>query len=194
MLSTAEDFRKKLIEDTRRKAEDIIRGAEEEAKRIIEEAEKQRKAIVEREKQKIIDNAKRKAELIVSDARRKARLVVSKARLESIEDIVSKAYSQLISRNGFDPRKSLESLFYESLNYIKNPEKVVVNPRDKEVMENVLRERGFINIKVEISEEVDGGLILVSQEGERVDNTYRTRLTRVRESLTPILVKKLWSK
>lgn len=193
-MSIAEDFRKKLIEDAKRRAEGIIRSAEEEAKRIIEEAEGQRKITVEREKQRIVEEARKKSELMLSEARRKARLVVSKAKLELIEDIISRAYRTLGSREGFDLRRSLENLFYESLNYARSPERVIVNPRDKIVMEEILRRGGFMDVKVEVSEEIDGGLVMVSKEGEIIDNTYRTRLERVKEFMAPVIAKKLWSK
>lgn len=193
-MSNLEEFRNKLLEEAKRKAEEIVRGAEGEAKRIVEEAENKWRVGLEGERAKVINEARRRAELILSEARRKARLVLTQTKQELVAEIFNAAYSRVKSREGFDVRKSLEKLLDEALGYVKTPSKVIVNPKDRAIVEELVAKRGLINVVVETSSKIDGGLIVVSTDGEVVDNTYGTRLQRAYENLTPIVVKRIWGK
>lgn len=193
-LSSIEDFRNKMLENAKRRAEEIIRSGEEEARKIVEEAESKWRRMFEEERSKIINEARRRAELILSEARRRARLILTQAKQELMNEIFTTAYSRIKSRSGVDVKKSLENLLNEALMFVETPSKIIVNPRDKGIMEDLIKSMMLSNVTIETSEEVDGGLILVSKEGEVVDNTYRTRLTRAYESIVPIIVKKTWGK
>lgn len=189
-----EELRQKLLEDARKKSEEIIREAKREAERIIEEAERKWREKAEQEREKIIANARLEAQKIISEARRNYRITISKAKAEVINKILEEAKIRLTNRIGFDIEESLKKLLDEALYYIENPSKIIINPRDRDVIKKILKEKGLKNIEIVESNDILGGLIIESINGERVDNSYNTRLERAKSIVLTELNIILWGK
>ncbi len=192
MSSSIEELKEKLIEEARARAREILRKAEEEARRIVEDAEKKWREMAEKEKTRIVEEAKTKAQTILSEAKRQARIVLSNAKNELLNQIFSEVENTIRERRGIDIESSLRNLLEEALIYIEKPSKVIAHPRDREIIERLLREKGLTNIEIVESNDISGGLILESLDGKRVDNSYDTRLERARTTLAPLVNKELW--
>jgi vacuolar-type H+-ATPase subunit E/Vma4 len=191
-MSSIEELRRKMIEDARKRAEDIIREAETKAQEIIEKGEKEWLEKTRVEKERIMADAERKAAITISEARRKARLIIVEKKNELIEQIYNDAWMKIKNREGFDVEKSLRNLLKESLIYIEEPKIIIVNTTDENTMHRILEEKHIENIKVQGSTSVTGGLIVVSVKDERVDNTYDTRFKRAKDVLRPVIAGILW--
>ncbi len=195
MSSTSiEELRKKLIEDARKKAEEIISKAEEEAKRIIEEAEKEWERQAEAKRNEVIENARKKAQILLSEARTRARVIISRAKHEVLQKIFKDVEMFIREREGIDVETSLKNLLDESLKYIEKPTRITINPKDRGIIEKLLSEKGFSNIEINESNDIFGGLIIEDAEGKKVDNSYNTRFERAKTVLAPMINKELWGK
>ena len=192
LQSNIAELREKLLEEARKKAEEIIAKAREEAKRIVEEAERKWREKAKREKEKIINNARLKAQIIVSEARRRARILLVDAKNKAIEGLYNEVLERLKRREGFDHKLSIKNLLREALEYIPTPSRIRVNPSDRDALLEVLREIGLTNVKVVEDTSIIGGVIVESAEGEVVDNSYNARFNRAKTVLTPMITKKLW--
>ncbi len=187
-----EELREKLLEDARKKAEKIIANARAEAEKIIRDAEEKWRKRAEKEREKIISSARLEAQKIVSEAHRQAKIIISNAKNKVIENVFSEAEKRLRERIGIDVKTSLKNLLEEALEYIEKPAKIIVNPKDRDVINEILSEKGLDNIQLIIDDKVIGGLILVSIDGKKVDNTYNTRLERARTVLLTEVSRILW--
>ncbi len=190
--SSLAELEKKLLEDARKKAEEIIRNAEERARRIIEEAEKEWKEKAERERKRAIEEAKMKASIILSEARRDARIKISMAKKEVFDSVVEKASKDLRERRGFDVKKSLLILLKESLEYIDKPSKIIINEKDSQALREVFEEFNIKDIYIMYSDKIIGGVIVESRIGELIDNSYDTRLKRAYTTYAPEIYRILW--
>lgn len=190
--SSVEELKRKLVEDAEKKAEEIIKKAEEEARKIIENAEKEWEERAKSKREEIISRTKRKAQIILSDARTRARMIIGKAKYEVIEKIFEDIEKNIRERREFDVETSLRNLLNDSLKYIGDPVRIVINPRDRDIIENILREKKLGDLEIIVSDKILGGLILIDNEGKKVDNTYNTRLDRARNVLIPLINRELW--
>jgi V/A-type H+-transporting ATPase subunit E len=187
-----EELRKKLLEDARRKAEKIIASAKAEAEKIIEKAEKEWRRKAEKEREKIIEKAKLEAQRTISEARRQARLIISSAKNKAVESVFLEAEKRLKERIGFNVKTSLKNLLDEALEYIEEPAEIIINPRDRDIVSEIISEKGLRNVKIITNDKIIGGLILVSSDGKKVDNSYDTRLERAKIVLLTEIIKILW--
>lgn len=190
--SSLAELEKKLIEDARKKAEEIIRNAEERARRIIEEAEKEWKEKAEQERKRIIEEAKMKACTILSEARREARIKISMAKKEVFDSVVEKALKDLKERKGFDVKKSLLNLLKESLEYIDEPTKIIINEKDSQALREVFEELNVKDVCIVYSDKIIGGVIVESRIGELIDNSYDTRIKKACITYAPEIHRILW--
>lgn len=180
-----------IIKEAEKKAEEIVREAEKQARRIIEEAEEQWKRKAEATRRAILDEASREASIMLADAKRKASLIIAEAKKASIESAFTKAWEMLEKRQ-YDVRSSLKNLLSESLQYVTRPSKVLANPIDVKVVEELLHEMGYLNIAVEPSDAIKGGVVVISEEGLVVDNTIETRFQQAKLRLLDKLARILW--
>ncbi|MCD6487700.1 MAG: V-type ATP synthase subunit E [Desulfurococcales archaeon] len=188
-----ETLRRSILEETRKKAEEILEEARRKAEAFIENAEKSWKKRYEDEYRKYIENARQEANTIIADAKRQAKLIVAKAKYDSITMVVDKVRELIAERQGFDLKKSLESLLDEALDNVLHGEKltIYINPIDKDVMEGILKEKG-LKYSIILDNNIDGGIIIETPDGIRIDNTYNTRLERVLGSELNKIAKILW--
>ena len=193
-LPSIEDLRKKLIEDARRKSEEIIRKAEEEARKIIEDAEREWSKRAKAKREEILKDARRRAQIILSDAKTQARLILSSAKHEVLQQLFNDVMERIRRRDNIDVKTSLTKLLEEALNYIEKPSKVIVNPSDKDVITEVLREKGLSDVIVEAREDIIGGVIVVDNAGRKVDNSYNTRFERAKTVFASTINKYLWGR
>jgi len=188
-----EELRKAVIERAMLEAEEIVREAQKRAESIIKEAEEKKRAIIEEERRKILSELG--LEVKLAEARREARLIIARTKHEIVEEL-KKNIRELLDTMSEDVRRnSLKKLLLESLNELRtcgfSVENIVihVSPRDKKIIEEVLRE---MNIKASIIEDqrITGGVVLSTPGGEvYIDNTYETRLERILRSVLSELFK-----
>lgn len=190
--SGLEDLRKKLLEDAERRASEIIEGAKREAESIVEEAERAWKEGAERERERIVKGAEAEANRILSEARVRSKLLTSEAKSRAFGELFSEVERLLREREGIDVKSSLDKLLSDSLAYIDKPAKIVVDPRDVDAVKEILRKRKIRGVEVVGSSDVIGGVIVESEDGRRVDNSYKTRLERAKRVLGPAISRQLW--
>ena len=188
-----DELKKKLREEAEIKAREIIEEARAEADKIIREAEEQWKNNYEEERRKYIVEAEMNANKILSEARIKAKLITSSAKAEVFDKIFREVEQIIVNRVNIDVRESMKRLLDEALTYIDKPMRVIVDPRDVDVIRELLRERNIDNVVIETSNDIIGGLILESIDGRKVDNSYKTRLSRARSVLGSLITRSLWS-
>jgi V/A-type H+-transporting ATPase subunit E len=193
-LSTVniEELREKLLEDAKKKAEKIIADAKAEAEKIIRNAEKEWREKAEKEREKIIRNARLEAQKIISEAHRQARIIISSAKHEIVKTVFSEAEKRLRERRGIDIKSSLKNLLEEALEYIEEPAEIIINSRDRDIINEILSEKRLKNVRIIINDRIIGGLVLVSRDGKKVDNTYDTRLKRAKTVLLTEITRILW--
>lgn len=185
-MEKAKEDSKRIIDDAKREAEEVIKKAEEEWRRKVEEA-----------RRRILEDAKRKAEEILVDARIKARMKLSNEKNNIIRLLMHKV-EELIEKGSFDRRESLKKLAIEAISQLGLREVIVyVSGNDKKLMEEL---RAIIenelNIKINDIREANirGGVIVESIDGTtRIDNSYDTRLEVIKTRLLPQISKELFS-
>lgn len=180
-----------IIKEAERKAEEIVKEAERQARKIIEEAEEQWRRKAESTRKAILDEAAREASTTLADAKRKASLIIAEAKKVSIENAFARAWELLEGRH-YDVKLSLRNLLSEALQYVTKPLKVLANPIDVKTIEELLREMGYLNVTVEPSDTIKGGVIVISEGGLVVDNTIETRFQQAKLRLLDKLAKIFW--
>lgn len=191
--SNLDELRKKLLEEAFRKASEIIEEAKREAEFIIKRAENEWRERAENEKKKILEQAERDANRVLSEARVRARLILSEAKNKLFNEIFNNVVKKIESREGLETVSSLKNLLNESLIYINNPSKIIVDYRDVETIKKILNEKKLSNIEIIVSNDIIGGLVIEDADGRRIDNSYKTRLERSRKVLGSYITKYLWS-
>lgn len=188
-----EELKRVILEKAKLEADEIVKEALEKAKSIIRDAEEKKRAIIEEERKRVLGELGLEAKL--AEARREARLIIAKTKQEIVE-MLKKNIKELLDNMSEEYRKvSLKKEILESLSELKtcgfSVENIIihVSPRDKNIVESILRE---ININATIIEDqrISGGIILSTSSGEvYIDNTYETRLEKVLRSILPELFK-----
>ncbi|MCC6010696.1 MAG: V-type ATP synthase subunit E, partial [Fervidicoccaceae archaeon] len=128
---------------------------------------------------------------IESEARLKARIIVSQTKAEIIEKLFEDIKRKLEDRQ-FDVKKSLELLLTQSLKEASAIKKIVVSPKDKKILEDIISEFGLKNIDIKENENMIGGLIVESVDGVIIDNSYDTRLLNLKEKRLHEIQRLLW--
>jgi len=185
------EARERILEEAKKKAELIIREAEKEAEVIVREAEEEWRRRALEEENRILEEAKREAALKISEARRLSRLKISQEMSLIIEELFKEAEKELDHLDPSEIEKSLENLLTESLKYVEKPRKIYVSEKDVESMRRILSKLGLGNVEV-APVNIKGGLILESESGILVDNSYESRLKLARRALIPLIRKSLW--
>ena len=185
------EARERILEEARRKAKMIVEDAEREAEIIVKRAEEEWKKRAIEEENRILEEARREAALKISEARRLSRLKISQEMSSIIDELFKQAENELNHLDILEVEKSLENLLTESLKYVDKPRKVYVSEKDVETMHRILSKLGLGYVEVAPGK-IRGGLILESESGILVDNSYESRLKLARRVLTPLIRKNLW--
>jgi len=177
----ANEVRERLLSYARMEAEKIVREAEEEAERILKDSEKEWLRRYQEYKAQEVKKVRDKASQIESEARLKARSSISRTKEEIINGLFREVEDALAKRN-FDVAKSLEVLLAKSVEELASrPKKVIVSSKDVELAKSLLKRMGMDDVLVKESPSMIGGVIVESEEGGIVDNSYETRLSIVRD-------------
>lgn len=184
-------IKEKLLSEAREKAENIVREAEEKANEIIKQAQEEWRRRYEEYKRQELKKIYEKNAQIESEARLKARVIVSQTKAEIIEKLFEDTKRNLEDRQ-FDVKKSLELLLTQSLKEAGAIKKIVVSPKDKKILEDIISEFGLKNIVIEENENMIGGLIVESVDGVIIDNSYDTRLLNLKEKGLNEIQRLLW--
>lgn len=179
-----------LLREISREAEAILKEAENKAQEIIREAEETWKRNYENYKKNELDKIVKLIAQQESDAKLKGKAIVDKTKSEIISKVFNDAIER-IKRREFDVEKSLKNLLSEGLSEIERPIKVVASSRDADVVNKVLNELGLGNIEVEFNEGMLGGIIIHGSDMV-VDNSYETRIERIKEKFIKDIVVILW--
>jgi len=193
IASSLEDLKRKLREEAESKARMIVSEALSEAEKIVKEAEEEWVKKAESERSKILEQAREEADRILSEARIKAKIIVAEAKNNLLLNLLNAVEKALADRNGIDVEKSLKRLLEEALNYVENPVRVTVDPRDVEVARELLKRKGLVNVEIKTSDEILGGVIVESADGKRIDNSYKTRLENAKKIVARMLAEALRS-
>jgi len=193
IASGLEDLKRKLREEAENKARMIVNEALSEAEKIVKNAEEEWIKKAESERSKILDQAREEADRILSEARIKAKIIVAEAKNNLLLSLLNTVERALADRNGIDVEKSLEMLFKEALNYVENPVRVTVDPRDVEIAREMLNRKGLVNVEIKTSDGILGGVIVESADGKRIDNSYKTRLENAKKIVARMLAEVLRS-
>jgi len=194
----------------------IMERAEEETKKIIKEGEKESAEIIKKANEKadaiekvILDEGRAKANIekkkIVADATVRGRKMRLEIREDAIKEVLESAQNRLIEiAEGKKYAKVLEDLVVGSCYDIGGGKaELFVREKDKKLVEKMLskivgrvkKEHG-LDVKLEISKTpIDSPGVLVRAQGGMVeiDNTFSTRLERMRPSLRASIAKMLFS-
>uniref|UniRef100_A0A7C1HWI4 A-type ATP synthase subunit E n=1 Tax=Fervidicoccus fontis TaxID=683846 RepID=A0A7C1HWI4_9CREN len=184
-------IKEKLLSEARKKAENIVREAEEKANEIIRQAQEEWRRRYEEYKRQELKKIYEKNAQIESEARLKARVIVSQTKAEIIEKLFEDTKRKLEDRQ-FDVKKSLELLLTQSLKEASAIKKIVVSPKDKKILEDIISEFGLKNIDIKENENMIGGLIVESVDGVIIDNSYDTRLLNLKEKELNEIQRLLW--
>lgn len=171
----------KILTDAKREADDIIKSAEEEAAKILESAEDKAKSmrfdIAERESISIEHNEKQR---ILSEKQR----LINRVIYDSVTEIKSsdEEYFSVIS--------SLIKSYVDS----DTPATIFFSRNDLERFPDSVKFllKGYTNLKVQSSGEIEYGFILSSGSGAIVDNCtidalVESKLDSIKESMQRIL-------
>lgn len=197
--SKVEKIIHRIEEDTEAKAKALTREAEGKARAIISEAEgkaaETRSGILgrgereaEQERQRILANAK---------------LRERKAKLDAKEEVIKEAFSLAEEKlkeatSGKEYQAVLKNLLQEAVASLGSGTLVVMGRKEdakhlKEVLPAVAKESGA-NLKLS-NETINaaGGVIVKTEDGRvEVNNTFETRLARLRDDLRPAVSKILF--
>jgi len=185
------EIKEKLLSEAREKAENIVKEAEEKANEIIRQAQEEWRKRYEEYKRQELKKIYEKNAQIESEARLKARVIVSQTKAEIIEKLFEDTKRKLEDRQ-FDVKKSLELLLTQSLKEASAIKKIVVSPKDKKILEDIISEFGLKNIDIKENENMIGGLIVESVDGVIIDNSYDTRLLNLKEKGLNEIQRLLW--
>ena len=164
----------RIIGEAKKKSEEIIKKSEKDGKKRYEELIIQGKKNAELEKQRIIANARLQAKKLI---------------LETKESIIEKTFSlaekklrDMVSSDEYE--NILRKLIEEAISSIPDKQlQILCDERDRELLRKIIKEFP----RVELSEEnisTIGGIIVKSKDGRiQVDNTFETRIERMRNDL-----------
>lgn len=185
------EIREKLLSEAKEKAERIVKEAENKANEIIKQAHEEWKRKYDEYKKQELRKIYEKKAQIESEARLKARNIIVQTKAEIIEKLFEDAEKKLCERD-FDVKKSLESLLTLSLKEANAIRKIIVSPKDKKIVEELISELGLADIEIVEDNDMIGGLIIESVDGVLIDNSYDTRLRNLKEKLLDEIQRKLW--
>jgi len=190
--------------------EAVIRKAQKEAERIIEEARRRAEEIIRDAMKRYELRVKRRREELISKIineenmkyiRKVMELNIKMTTLknEILNEVLKGIEERLRTSNTNTRRESLRALLREVLGSGVLPPntKVIIRvvKQDMDLIKELIKEEGITAIvsKVEtLSDDHIGGLIIETEDGSiAVDNTYKTRLEKLKPEITKVLQEKV---
>ena len=194
MSQPAERIEELVLSDAKERAEKVLSEAEKKAKSIVEEArreaEKEAEAIISKKK----TEAKAYARRILSEARLKAKLKVLNAKEQLVSEIFDEALKKLKELAQSPTYKDvLESLIRDAAITIGGGDLEILLPSDTNVvldLDRIAKEaeaetgnKTSLTISDERIKSVGGVIVRSKDKLLTVDNTFESRLERLRERL-----------
>ena len=197
-MNQEDKLKQELLADANAQAAEIMARAQEEADRMIEQA---RRHAAERREARLAD--------AMEEAEKRCRSIFADIELETsrrwlrkqeacIDELLQTALAKADKAEGFDRASSLASLAKEALAAIGDRDcSVFFNPADEVVvtrdwLQKLSREvyPGSTSVYVlKADPSIDGGIVLETKDGARqVDNSYRTRLLRMKDGLRLVAI------
>ena len=199
MIMNQEDkLKQELLADANAQAAEIIARAQEEADKMIAQA-----------RQNAAEKREARLAVATEEAERQCRSIFADIDLETsrrwlrkqescIDELLQTALAKADKAEGFDRAASLASLAKEALAAIGDRDCAVsFNPADEEIvtrdwLQKLSREifPGSTSVYVlKADPSIDGGIVLETKDGARqVDNSYKTRLQRMKDSLRLVAI------
>ncbi len=136
------EIRELLEREVRSKAKEIISEAEERASSIIKSAQEQKEKLLEEYTRRAQEGFMREYNLAISKAKQEATKLILQEQLEILrlaKDIAKESLLEKI-RDEETYKEIMKGLVDEAIKYMKREVEVRVNPRDKILVEEVLKE------------------------------------------------------
>ena len=189
-----ENLRAAIFGEAQARVETIRAKAKAEADRILQEAERNVDTVRRQRLEEAEQKAVRQRDGVRKEAQWQARRQWLSRQEQCVEDFLREQMERACTGDGIDRGRSLRLLALEAMAAMGEEDAVLtIRPTDRDVVtaawgEALAREcfGATTSVKLEIVEDasVAGGLILTSKDGVRqFDNTYPTRLERLREQL-----------
>lgn len=197
--SKTEKIIHKIGEDTEAKAKAIINEAEGKARAIISEAERKTAEI----RSGIVGRGEREAEQERQRILANAKLRERKAKLDAKEEVIKEAFTLAEEKlkgatSGKEYQAVLKSFLQEAVASLEGGSLVVLGRKEDarvlgEILPAIAKESGA-NLKLSAETvNTSGGVIVKTEDGRvEVNNTFETRLARLRDDLRPAVSKILF--
>ena len=171
-----------IKEKGRNEAEAIIQGGNSRKDELLGAAKQE----IELLKQSVKDDVEKNLSQIISQEEAAAHLVVKRQILNTQKDLMDQVYSQALEKILEMPesfhKEAITSMLKKAEGEIPKG-KVSCALRDEKILKKLLEESEFSAYKFGSIIEIDGGVIVESDDGQlQVDYSYRTFLNQVWES------------
>ena len=197
-MNQEDKLKQELLADANAQAAEIMARAQEEADRMIEQA---RRHAAERREARLaaaMEEAEKRCRSIFADIELEMSRRWLRKQEACIDELLQTALAKADKAEGFDRASSLASLAKEALAAIGDRDcSVFFNPADEVVvtrdwLQKLSREvyPGSTSVYVlKADPSIDGGIVLETKDGARqVDNSYRTRLLRMKDGLRLVAI------
>jgi len=197
-MNQEDKLKQELLADANAQAAEIMARAQEEADRMIEQA---RRNAAERREARLaaaMEEAEKRCRSIFADVELETSRRWLRKQEACIDELLQTALAKADKAEGFDRASSLASLAKEALAAIGDRDcSVFFNPADEVVvtrdwLQKLSREvyPGSTSVYVlKADPSIDGGIVLETKDGARqVDNSYRTRLLRMKDGLRLVAI------
>ena len=197
-MNQEDKLKQELLADANAQAAEIMARAQEEADRMIEQA---RRHAAERREVRLaaaMEEAEKRCRSIFADIELETSRRWLRKQEACIDELLQTALAKADKAEGFDRASSLASLAKEALAAIGDRDcSVFFNPADEVVvtrdwLQKLSREvyPGSTSVYVlKADPSIDGGIVLETKDGARqVDNSYRTRLLRMKDGLRLVAI------
>lgn len=197
-MNQEDKLKQELLADADAQAREIIARAQEEADKMMEQA--RRNAAEKRAARLAVaaEEAEKQCHSIFADIDLETSRRWLRKQESCIDDLLQTALEKADKAEGFDRAASLASLAKEALAAIGDRDCAVsFNPADEAIvtrdwLQKLSREiyPGSTSVYVlKADPSIDGGIVLETKDGARqVDNSYRTRLKRMKDSLRLVAI------
>ena len=199
MIMNQEDkLKQELLADADAQAKEIVARAQEEADKIVGEARQEAAKKLEARLADAAAEAEKQSRSIFADIELETNRRWLRKQEACIEDLLQAALAKADKAEGFDRAASLASLAKDALRAIGGRDCIVTfNPQDASIVtadwiQKLSREiypEASYAYELKADASIDGGIVVETADGARqVDNSYKTRLQRMRDELRLVAI------
>ena len=197
-MNQEDKLKQELLADADAQAKEIVARAQEEADKIVGEARQEAAKKLEARLADAAAEAEKQSRSIFADIELETNRRWLRKQEACIEDLLQSALAKADKAEGFDRAASLASLAKDALRAIGDRDcAVFFNPADEAIvtrdwLQKLSREvyPGSTSVYVlKPDPSIDGGIVFETKDGARqVDNSYKTRLLRMKDSLRLVAI------